>query len=359
MTVRVASILFGAAHGLLRTNVVLRMSSSQSGNGLDLVELRYRLSEKDKISAEELSECLIEFGAQSVDASDEDAGKAEERPIYREPSEAFDVFTDCASEFWSNCIVRAIVSKNIESSLVKQINEILNLQTLPERRMLDTSIDWLKEQEKLRPAIIVGDLRIILPWHKSESVTKLGDLRLEGGSAFGTGEHPTTRMCCQWIQAFHSPAFARIMDYGCGSGILALTALKTGRYAQAIGVDVDPDAIRACKRNAKANDFVHQAQFFLPAISSPFYTPRQSHFDYDDDDQFVSLPNDMPPFDLVIANILLNPLRDLSHTLASLVHSGHGVLAVSGIRKSQFQDFFDIYDPFFADINIQAEEDGW
>lgn len=293
----------------------------------------------------------MEMGAQSVDASDEDAGTPLEEAIYKEPV-SYDVFADPAwmsANYWNRCVVRAIVPADVEGRLLGQIREIYG-DIAVERRALDASIDWLAQLESLRPPVHIGALRIVLPWHEMHSKN---DLRIEGATAFGTGEHATTRMCGVWLQGNVKPG-ARLLDYGTGSGILALIALKVGAK-QAIGVDVDDEAVRAATRNADANAYAEHARFYAPRLDVPIagYPPSGPAAD------IQRIPEDVAPFDIVIANILLNPLIELSSTLASLVEPEGGVLAVSGIRRSQFDDFRAAYAHLFHDIRLVDEDDGW
>ena len=121
-----------------------------------------------------------------------------------------------------------------------------------------------------KPVVTVGALEILLPWHETSSDPSVASrqLRVEGGAAFGTGEHQTTRMCCEWLQETTFPAFYTMCDYGCGSGILALTALRFGA-ACAVGIDIDPDCVKAAERNRASNGFgVNEARFYLPSLDA-------------------------------------------------------------------------------------------
>ena len=231
--------------------------------------------EPSVVSAAELSACLLELGAASVTASDAAASVLQGEDEY-------DVFNEPAwrsSQLWAKPMVRAIVSADVAGDVANGAMEIFGV-SVAERRALDPSVDWLKAQEDSRPPVVIGNMRIILPWHENSADA----VRLEGGTAFGTGEHPTTRMCVLWLQR-HLPAFATVLDYGCGSGILALVALKAGA-SHAVGVDADVDAVRAADRNARANGFSPaEAHFSLP-LSAREAHPQQT-------------------FDVVVANLFL------------------------------------------------------
>jgi len=358
-----------------------------------LIELAYECDAHESdaasegaLSAETLSELLLDLGAQSVAASDAAAGTPDERPIYREPrwepttpppprtsSEKSSV-----DRLWSRSVVRAVVPRRLERRIIDQIADIAEGARPTARRALPRDVDWLAEQERLRPPVDVCDrLRIILPWHEVDDATR--DLRIEGGAAFGTGEHATTRMCLRWLVApGHLPAFATVLDYGCGSGVLALAALKCAGAARAVGVDVDVDALAAARRNALMNGFAVASTDADDDATCGFYLPPNTSARGDDDDTadsaalgFAPLPvarssapvTDTSPgvFDVVVANILLNPLLELSDALPTYVHPGpHGRLVASGIRRSQFDAFRDAYAPHFAGgIDIVDEDDGW
>ncbi|KAJ1450773.1 ribosomal protein L11 methyltransferase-domain-containing protein [Pelagophyceae sp. CCMP2097] len=302
------------------------------------------------IEADELAELLMEIGALSVGATNEDEGGADEGPVFREPG-------DSASgpRAWRRTRIRALVDRGGEASLVAALGDIYGAAEIaalaPEfGDVLDR--DWLREQEAMRPVIFIGKMRVILPWHESDPAAEV-ELLIEGGAAFGTGEHPTTRMCCEWLQS-NNLAGRRVMDYGCGSGILALAALKFGAAAAA-GVDIDPQAVEAAVRNAEVNGLA--AAFYLPAASAAdsagaaaYAAPRQH--------DCAALPDAEAPFDFVVANILLNPLRWLRPTICNLVATG-GALAISGVREDQAADVVALYGPAFRQARVADQRDGW
>ena len=154
-------------------------------------------------------------------------------------------------------------------------------------------------------------------------------LRLDPGLAFGTGTHPTTALCLEWLDA-QNLQNKTVIDYGCGSGILAIAALKLGADS-AIGVDIDEQAIRASNDNAAQN-----------AVQAAFY-----------------LPDDLPEgqFDVVVANILANPLRMLGDMLASRTKPG-GRIVLSGILDEQVEEMSDIYNQWF-DLAPAHLDNGW
>ena len=309
-----------------------------------LVEMEFTLEQS---LAQPLSEALMEVGALSVQAFDADAGTEVEEPIYREPPssdrEDYNVFLDetwRTQKYWNRTVVKAIAHERASTTIFEQVKDIFGEEALGnvKTQALDMSKDWVKEVEALRPPVTIKKLRIVLPWH--EKVEGTLDLRIEGGSAFGTGEHPTTHMCCEWLQD-QKIAFASVLDYGTGSGILALAALRCGLAADVVGVDLDQEAVEAAKRNSLLNGFKeHEANFYQVGWWQEKHKNKRH-------------------FDLVVANILLNPLLELCPTLAAFVHPLHGKLAISGIRHNQFDAFRHVYADYFHDVSITKQEEGW
>ena len=157
-------------------------------------------------------------------------------------------------------------------------------------------------------------------------------IRLDPGRAFGTGTHPTTRMCLRWI-AEHGraagTAWPRVLDYGCGSGVLAIAARRFGaRHVDA--VDIDPAAIEATRANALANGVEIAAGMPQDAVG---------------------------PYQLVVANILAAPLKLLAPVLSALVDAG-GRLVLSGVLARQADELRSAYAPWL-DLDVAAEDDGW
>lgn len=272
-----------------------------------------------------LSDALIEHGALSTAIEDANAGKENEQPIFGEPNMPTD-------KVWQqNNIVALFDEKADIDKLVKQAAQACGiavpsyfLESVPEQ-------DWVRlTQSQFEPIQISTRLWITPSWHTIPNSTGVINLQLDPGLAFGTGSHPTTHLCLQWLdQNIHGGE--KILDYGCGSGILTIAALKLGAES-ATGVDIDQQAIRASLDNAIKNQV--QARFFLP------------------DD----LPAD-EKFDIVMANILANPLRLLAQMLAERTHTG-GQIVLSGILAEQAEELSSIYAQWF-DLNQPMMDDGW
>jgi ribosomal protein L11 methyltransferase len=154
-------------------------------------------------------------------------------------------------------------------------------------------------------------------------------VRLDPGVAFGTGSHPTTRLCLQWLRETVRGGEA-VLDYGCGSGILAIAAARLGARA-VVGTDIDPQAVAAARINGYANRVA--ARFELPHALPP------------------------QPHDIVVANILTNPLLLLAPVLARAARAG-GRIALSGILAPQADDVLEAYAPWF-NIARWREAEGW
>lgn len=156
-------------------------------------------------------------------------------------------------------------------------------------------------------------------------------LDLDPGLAFGTGTHPTTALCLEWLDA-HAPLEQRVLDFGCGSGILAIAALKLGAVA-ALGTDIDEQALWASRENAQRNGVAERLSLYLP--------------------------DDLPvePVDLLLANILANPLLELAAQLANRVRPGGGLL-LSGILEEQSEQVLAAYAPWF-EFQPARTQQGW
>jgi len=281
--------------------------------------------DSDAKHAEALSEALLELGALSVDLLDANADTPDEQAIFGEPGEP-------PPGVWQHNRVSALFDCNTDvgAILLKAIANI-GLERLPEHRIETLADnDWVRlTQSQFEPIPISPRLWIVPTWHTPSDPSAI-NIVLDPGLAFGTGSHPTTRLCLRWLDT-NLQGGESVLDYGCGSGILAIAALKLGA-AQAVGIDVDSQAVIASRDNAYANR-VKNVQFFLPDDA-----PQSS-------------------YDLVVANILTNPLRMLAPLLAKATRPG-GQIVLSGILEEQAQDVMNIYQQWF-DLNAPIFEDGW
>ncbi len=187
-------------------------------------------------------------------------------------------------------------------------------------------------QAQFGPIRIADDFWIVPSWAEAPAPDALV-LRLDPGLAFGTGSHPTTCLCLEWMRA-HIRGGESLLDYGCGSGILAIAGARLGA-GRVVGTDVDPQAVRASADNARANglDLRSGATFVLPDGLAP------------------------GEFDIVVANILANPLTLLAPALAMRVRTG-GRIVLSGILEAQAAAVAAAYARWF-NIGPHDVRDGW
>lgn len=269
---------------------------------------------------EKLEDALLASGAVSVTLQD-----AADQPIF-EPALG-------ETPLWDDIRVTGLYSADIDTAKASLQAQKVFGGELPEHKWeLLEDKDWEREWMKNYHAIRCGERLWICPsWQQPPEPDKI-NLMLDPGLAFGTGTHPTTFMCLQWIDQ-QDLTDKQIVDYGCGSGILGIAALLMGAR-QVIGVDIDPQALLATTENAKRNH--------LPADAMPVY-----------------LPSRCPKVqaDVVLANILAGPLADLASQLNALTKPG-GRICLSGILGVQAESVIAAYAPWF-DFDPVVSQDEW
>ncbi|MHB0991929.1 MAG: 50S ribosomal protein L11 methyltransferase [Burkholderiales bacterium] len=273
--------------------------------------------------AEILSEALMESGALAVTIEDAAAGTVRETPLFGEPGMPVDTL-------WQRNLVICLFAQDADvPSLLQNAASAMNYR-LPDYRIeAIAEQDWVRlTQAEFAPISISERLWIVPSWHDAPNPNAI-NLVLDPGLAFGTGSHPTTRLCLQWLEQ-NVRATDDVLDYGCGSGILAIAALKFGAN-HAYGIDIDPLSITTARDNALGNRV--QAEFYLPDA---------------DPGSRVSI---------VVANILTNPLLALAPLLADRCRPG-GKLVLSGILDEQADKILDAYRTWF-DLTVWRSEDGW
>jgi len=273
--------------------------------------------------AEALAEALEHEGAVSTEISDANAGTPMEHAVFGEPG--------AADALWPQARVRALfpagtdVSAALEAALAA--SEVAALAGACVDLLEDT--DWVRLTQRQFAPIRAGERLWIVPtWHEPPEPGAI-NIVLDPGAAFGTGSHPTTRLCLAWLEA-HVRAGDSVLDYGCGSGILAIAALKLGA-GHAVAIDIDPLSLEAARYNSQRNAValeVMDAQSAVPGAVR-----------------------------ITVANILANPLRMLAPILASHTLPG-GLIALSGILEEQAADVVLAYAPW-ARLEIAAREAGW
>lgn len=278
----------------------------------------------DAASAEPLCDALIELGALSASIEDADAGTADEQPQFGEPGTP-------TTPGWQRSRVLALCESNTNVSELLQA-ACQQFGVPPIRDFSVTALaeqNWVQlTQAQFDPIQISGRLWIVPSWHESPDPSAI-NLVLDPGMAFGTGSHPTTRLCLEWLEKTVTPGCS-VFDYGCGSGILAIAAGKLGAR-EVRGLDIDPQAVEAARANAERN-----------AVMADFVDGSQ--------------PID-GTYDVVVANILSNPLRVLAPAICALVRPAGGQLALSGILREQADEIIAVYAPWIALTVADVGED--
>jgi ribosomal protein L11 methyltransferase len=272
---------------------------------------------------ERLSDALDALDALSVSVEDADAQTDAEQALFGEPG------MPPPKDGWQRSRVTALFA---DESLANEAAELLKAQDFFKgcqilAMALVPEQDWVRlTQSQFTPVDITPEFWIVPTWHEPPAQAKQV-IRLDPGLAFGTGTHPTTRMCLRWI-ATHSVA-GKVLDYGCGSGILAIGAAKFGA-SEVVAVDIDTAAVQSAELNASANGVA----------------------------VFVGMPERaVGQYDVVLANILASPLKVLAPLLCSHVSSG-GHLVLAGILERQADELIDAYAPH-CQLAVADSEDGW
>lgn len=275
-------------------------------------------------SVEPVGDALEALDALSVSVEDADAQTPAEQALFGEPG------MPPPKEGWQRSLVVALFAEEAQAREAAQLLQpqdffagcrLVGIQAVPDQ-------DWVRlTQSQFEPVQVTPSFWIVPTWHEPPAAAR-EVIRLDPGLAFGTGTHPTTRMCLRWI-ATHPPRGQRVLDYGCGSGILAIGAAKFGA-ASVDAVDIDEAAVRSTEQNAAANGV--QLAAGLPDRASGRY-------------------------DTVLANILATPLKVLAPLLCSHVAPG-GHLVLAGILARQADELKSAYAPY-AQLRVTGEEDGW
>ena len=275
-------------------------------------------------AADAIADALLEAGALSVDVADSHAGTPEEKPLY---GGLDDVFVDP----WPAVRLTALFSADADiAGVLMQIATALGEPVPAYTVETIADADWVRAtQAQFAPIRITDRLWIVPSWCEPADSSAV-NLKLDPGLAFGTGEHPTTQLCLRWL-ASNLRRGDVVLDFGCGSGVVAIAAAKLGA-GEVTGVDIDPQAITVSRANAALNDV--RASFALPDART--------------------LPATV---DIIIANILADPLSMLAPVLAARVRSG-GSVVLSGILERQAEALLATYSRWF-NIAVWGRQDGW
>ncbi len=330
-----------------------------------------------------LSDYLMELGASSVSITDHDLGGPDEQPIFSEPNANDDIFAaiicgDAAvgKNVWMRCDVTAHFADSFDlGQIVDEVRTAFDLAS-GVRYVVDDvpDLDWIKEVQSNWKPFVADDFVLKFPWHTREDVAqaiendddkgyhkKYHEILLQGGIAFGTGEHPTTQLCLGWIKETilnDEEDIKLFLDYGAGSGVLGIAACVLDENVESVGVEIDADAIRIADENARNNN-----------ANMKSYLPRY----IGGDDESASLimkamqrakvemlpeAMDGQKFDACAANILAGPLISLSQTIADMVRQD-GQIGLSGILEWQSDDVVEAYSEYFDDVQVKDTIGGW
>lgn len=266
----------------------------------------------------------MEQGALAVSIEDADAGTEAETPQFGEPGSP-------AAPLWQNSRVIALfeptddlIQRVAAAALVGGVSDLaaIRIEEVQEQ-------DWVRlTQSQFEPIRITDSLWIVPSWHAAPNPDAT-NLILDPGLAFGTGSHPTTRLCLEWLCA-NIHGGENVLDYGCGSGILGIAAARLGAEP-VMGVDIDDNALIAARDNAENNQVVMALRHTREPLDETF--------------------------DVVVANILTNPLCVLAPLLAARVAAG-GRIVLSGVLEPQAEEVIAAYAPWLA-LRVGATFDGW
>ena len=279
--------------------------------------------------AESVSDALMdELGALSVSVEDADADTEAERALFGEPG------MPVARSGWDRSIVKALFNDDDEAQDAADLLLAQEWASAVQLRSITPLVDqdWVRlTQSQFTPVPITPEFWVVPSWHETPAEAQRV-IRLDPGMAFGTGTHPTTRMCLRWIAQHASERAAqwsRVLDYGCGSGILAIAAAKFGA-TQVMAVDIDPAAVESTELNASAN---------AVTISAGLPNQAQGHYG------------------VVLANILASPLKVLAPLLCAHVAPG-GRLVLAGILERQADELKQAYAPY-CQLEVSDAQEGW
>ena len=288
---------------------------------MSYIALRFDVEAED---GDAWSDALLHAGALSVDAADPRAGTADESPV-------FDEHADGERRWWPISRLTALLTADADAPTLLRRAARFAGRGLPAFETTEVADqDWVRAtQAQFQPIRIDEGLWIVPTWCNAP-VADAVNIALDPGVAFGTGAHPTTRLCLAWLHCTVAPGRS-VLDYGCGSGILAIAAAKLGAHP-VTGVDIDPQAVSSSRANGRQN-----------GVDATFAG--------------VDALAEDARFDIVVANILANPLRLLAPALSQRTVAT-GAIALAGILVAQAADVAAAYAPWF-DIGVWRIEDDW
>ena len=287
--------------------------------------------------AEPLGDALMELGALSITVEDAAAGGYDENPLYGEPGLSPEV------QAWDRSTVTALFNPDVDHSddadfipeLLQSLSGAGFSLTPPEEKIVAEQ-DWVRLTQSQFAPIQIGERIWVVPsWHETPTDPNAICLAVDPGLAFGTGSHPTTHLCLLWLEQQTQLHNISLLDYGCGSGILAIAAKKLG-CNPVVGTDIDPQAMVAARSNAEIN-----------AVDITFALP----------DDVVPMLGADARYGIVMANILANPLQVLAPALVQRIRPG-GQIVLSGVLSRQVDDVIATYSQWLT-LSVWKESEGW
>lgn len=278
----------------------------------------------DCAHAEALADALLDAGALSASIEDADAGTPDEKPQFGEPGSP-------TTPGWDRSRVLALLTPGTDvDELLADCAALAGLPATPSYSSSEIEEqNWVQlTQAQFEPIRVSQRLWIVPSWHEAPDPEAIV-IVLDPGMAFGTGSHPTTRLCLEWLERSVEPG-ASLLDYGCGSGILAIAGARLGA-GEVFGVDIDPQAVQAARDNAANN-----------RVGASFADAAEKM---------------AGQFDIVVANILSNPLKALAPAICAHLRPG-GKLALSGILVEQTEELIAAYAPYLP-LTVADSRDGW
>ena len=288
-------------------------------------------------TAEPLGDVLLDLGALSVTVEDDAAGGYDENPLYGEPGLSPEV------QAWDRSAVTALFNPDIDASgsaefipeLLVALKEAGFQLAHPQEKTVEEQ-DWVRLTQSQFAPIQIGERIWVVPsWHEAPTDPNAICLAVDPGLAFGTGSHPTTHLCLLWLEQNSHLQNQSLLDYGCGSGILAIAAAKLG-CNPVIGTDIDPQAMVSARSNAEINNTV--IRFVLPNENAPELAAETK-------------------YDIVMANILANPLQVLAPALVNKMCPG-GQIVLSGVLARQADEVIATYSQWLK-LSVWKESEGW
>ncbi|RUO32618.1 50S ribosomal protein L11 methyltransferase [Aliidiomarina soli] len=273
----------------------------------------------DEAHARQLGDVLMANGAQAVTYRD---GK--DAPIFEPgPGEV---------QLWDHTLVTGLFDAELNTSaMVKRLEQVKYLgKGFQYKTDQLEDKDWEREwMDNFKPIQFASNLWVVPSWHQAPD-PDAANILLDPGMAFGTGTHPTTALCLEWL-ARQDLQGKTVVDFGCGSGILGIAALKLGA-ARCVGIDIDRQALIATKENAQRNDVAERFEVYLPSEQPSLAA------------------------DIVVANVLAGPLQELAPVILGYVGKA-GLLCMSGVLSRQADDVMNAYRPAVQFAEVEQRDD--